>query len=106
MPSGKGYGVTLYYRDSLGSVHSCAGDRTSLRRLAQTTLRISSAEVLRPILLTHAFLRHFLGYPSQPMSTVGTVFPLVRTFAAYLYSGSLTTELALGLQFDRAQLCL
>jgi hypothetical protein len=25
LPSGKGYGVTLYYRDSLGSVHSCAG---------------------------------------------------------------------------------
>jgi len=56
--------------------------------------------------LPHAFLRYFLGYPSQPMSTVGTVFSLVRTLTAYLYGGSLTTELALGLQFDRAQLCL
>jgi hypothetical protein len=26
------------------------------------------------------------------MSTIGTVFPFVRAFTSYLYSGSLTTE--------------
>jgi len=40
------------------------------------------------------------------MPTIRTVFALVWTFTTNLYRGSLITELTLGLQFDRAQLCL
>src|SRR5438552_18224761 len=43
-------------------------------------------------LTTHASFRYFLGYPSQPMSTMGTVFSLVRTFTTYLYRGSFATN--------------
>ena len=62
----------------------------------KTSLKAFEGKPRTGFLLTYASFGYFLGNPSQPVSTVGTVFSLVRTLTAYLYRGSLTAKSTLG----------